>query len=67
MGEGCRSKYSKTLTRTSDIAVLSWGAGVAAPILVVDLEEAIVFGAILVHSTNFACIATALILNKTYP
>jgi hypothetical protein len=55
------------LTSTSDIAVLAGGTAVVAPVAVVDLEQAVVVGAVGVGSTQSSRITATLFLDKTYP
>lgn len=46
----------------SDVAVFARRAGVGAPVLIVDLEEAVVLGAIAVR-VRLACVACALVFH----
>lgn len=55
------------LTRAGDVAVLAPGAGVAAPVLVVDLEQPVVPGAVFVHPARLVRAASALVLHQTHP
>lgn len=50
-------------TLASDVAVFPWGAGVAAPVLVVNLEQPVVARAILVDLADDISIAVTLVLH----
>lgn len=59
--------YQSCLTSTSDVAVLPLTTGVAAPVLVVDLEQAVVPGAVLIDLSYLARVPPTLVLHETNP